>query len=159
MAALDGHARSRSSFLPTVFGLLPWHWHWLHAVPVEGVIGRLIAGVLVVYLNIQGAWLVAGVLAVAGLYFASAVSFWTIKQMIEDRWVHVRSLNDRWRNWREERAERRLRPKPRARAAIPGPDQRLFSGSIDDAATSEPPAKRSFSLAALFRRKDRTAEI
>src|ERR1700678_3569781 len=39
-------------FLPTVFGLLPWHWRWLHMIPVEGVVGRLVAGVLVVYLNI-----------------------------------------------------------------------------------------------------------
>ena len=148
------------AFMPTVFGLLPWHWHWLHAVPVEGVIGRLMAGVLVVYLNMQGAWLVAGVLAIAGLYFASAVSFWTIKQMIEDRWVHVLSMNDRWRNWREERAEQKSEAEAaRAEQQSPGPDQRLFSGSIDDAATSEPPVKRSFSLAALFRRKDRTAEI
>src|ERR1039457_3761247 len=66
-------------FLPAVFGLLPWHWHWLHAVPVEGVMGRIVAGTLVVYLNTQGAWLVAAALAVAGVYFASAVSFWAIK--------------------------------------------------------------------------------
>ena len=67
-------------FVPAVLGLLPWHWRWLHAVPVEGVMGRLMAGTLVVYLNIQGAWLVAAVLAGAGVYFASAVSFWVIKQ-------------------------------------------------------------------------------
>ncbi|HZB89774.1 MAG TPA: DNA translocase FtsK [Terracidiphilus sp.] len=148
------------AFTPAIFGLLPWRWHWLHAVPVEGVIGRLIAGALVLYLNTQGAWLVAGVLALAGLYFASAVSFWTIKQFIEDRWVHVLSLNDRWRNWSEERAERRAEADAvRAEQQSPGPDQRLFSGSIDDAATSEPPVKRSFSLGSLFRRKDRSAEL
>jgi S-DNA-T family DNA segregation ATPase FtsK/SpoIIIE len=37
-------------------------------VPVEGVLGKLVAGLLVTYLNIQGAWLVAGVLAAAGLW-------------------------------------------------------------------------------------------
>ena len=56
--ALDGHALT-ILFVPAVLGLLPWHWHWLHAVPVEGVMGRFVAGALVVYLNIQGAWLVA----------------------------------------------------------------------------------------------------
>ncbi len=30
-------------FLPAVFGLLPWHWRWMHAIPVEGVMGRLVA--------------------------------------------------------------------------------------------------------------------
>jgi S-DNA-T family DNA segregation ATPase FtsK/SpoIIIE len=94
-------------FLPAVMGLLPWHWRWLHVLPIEGVIGRLMAGLLVTYLNIQGAWLVAGVLAAAGLYFASAVSFWALAEGIQDRWIHGQSLYDRWRNWREERAERR----------------------------------------------------
>src|SRR5580698_5965008 len=60
-------------FVPAVFGLLPWHWRWLHVLPVEGIAGRLVAGLLVAYLNIQGAALVAAVLAAAGLYFASAV--------------------------------------------------------------------------------------
>jgi S-DNA-T family DNA segregation ATPase FtsK/SpoIIIE len=94
-------------FLPACFGLLPWNWRWLHAVPVEGLVGKLIASLLVTYLNIQGAWLVAGVLAGAGLWFASSVSFWAIKEGVGDRWLQALNLHDRWRNWREERAERR----------------------------------------------------
>ena len=82
-------------FLPAVLGLLPWHWRWLHTVPVEGVMGRLVSGTLVVYLNTQGAWLVAAVLAGAGVYFASAINLWVIKQAIEDRWIHVISMSDR----------------------------------------------------------------
>jgi DNA segregation ATPase FtsK/SpoIIIE, S-DNA-T family len=148
-------------FVPTVFGLVPWHWRWMHAVPVEGVIGHLVADALIVYLNIQGAWLVAGVLAAAGLYLASAVSFWTIKQMVEDRWVHLIALNDRWRNWREERAERRAEQEAvRTQQESPGPDQRLFSGSIDSAMQEmdEEPARKPFRLTSLFRRRERVIE-
>jgi S-DNA-T family DNA segregation ATPase FtsK/SpoIIIE len=94
-------------FIPAAFGLLPWHWRWLHLLPIEGVIGRLIASFLVGYINIQGAWLVAGILAATGLYFASAVSFMALKETIGDRWIHVVAWHDRWRNWREERAERK----------------------------------------------------
>jgi S-DNA-T family DNA segregation ATPase FtsK/SpoIIIE len=94
-------------FVPAVLGLLPWHLRWLHVVPIEGVVGRLMAGLLVTYLNIQGAWLVAAVLAAAGLYFASAVSFSVVSEHVQDRWLHAVSLHDRWRNWREERAELR----------------------------------------------------
>jgi S-DNA-T family DNA segregation ATPase FtsK/SpoIIIE len=94
-------------FVPTVLGLLPWHWRWLHVLPIEGVVGRLMAGLLVTYLNIQGAWLVAAVLAAAGLYFASAVSFAVFAEHVQDRWLHAVSLHDRWRNWREQRAEKR----------------------------------------------------
>ena len=51
------------AFLPAVFGLLPWHWRWLHPFPSKASAGRLMAGLLVVYLNVQGAWLVAAALA------------------------------------------------------------------------------------------------
>ncbi len=148
-------------FAPAVFGLLPWHGHWLHSVPVEGVIGRLVAGTLIVYLNVQGAWLVAGVLAAGGIYLAFAVSFWAIKQMVEDRWIHVIAMNDRWRNWREERAERKAEQEAmRVQQESPGPDQRLFSGSIDSAMQEqdEEPARKPFSLASLFRRRERPVE-
>ncbi len=94
-------------FVPAVLGLLPWHWRWLHVLPIEGVVGRLMAGLLVTYLNLQGAWLVAAVLAAAGLYFASAVSFSVVAEHVQDRWLHTVSLHDRWRNWREERAEQK----------------------------------------------------
>jgi S-DNA-T family DNA segregation ATPase FtsK/SpoIIIE len=94
-------------FVPAVFGLIPWHWRWLHVVPVEGVVGRLISGMLVGWINVQGAWLVAAVLAATGLYFATAVSFWAFKESFEERWLHVVAWHDRWRNWREERAERK----------------------------------------------------
>jgi S-DNA-T family DNA segregation ATPase FtsK/SpoIIIE len=94
-------------FLPAAFGLTPWHWRWMHMVPVEGVLGRLLAGLLVSYLNIQGAWLVAAVFALAGLYFASAISFWVIKEAVENYWLHLQSALDRWKNWREQRAEQR----------------------------------------------------
>ena len=92
-------------FVPAAFGLLPWQWRWLHVVPVEGVVGRIISALLVTYLNHQGAWLVTGVLAAAGLYFASAISFWTLKESLEARWQSISSLLDRWHNSREERAE------------------------------------------------------
>ncbi len=94
-------------FLPAVFGLLPWHWRWLHAVPVEGVAGRLMAGFLVVYLNVQGAWLVAAALAACGLYFASAISFSVVRESVAEHWVTVSAWLDRWRAQREERDELR----------------------------------------------------
>jgi S-DNA-T family DNA segregation ATPase FtsK/SpoIIIE len=121
------------AFVPAVFGLLPWRWLWLHALPVEGVLGKLMAGLLVTYLNIQGAWLVAGVLAAAGLYFASAVSFSAIAETIQARWQQAVSLHDRWRNWREERAdlkEERLaqREALREREAPREPESKPVSG-------------------------------
>jgi S-DNA-T family DNA segregation ATPase FtsK/SpoIIIE len=124
-------------FLPAVFGLLPWHWRWLHLLPVEGVVGRLISALLVGYINIQGAWIVAGALAGTGLYFASAVSFWALKESIQERWIHVVAWHDHYRNWREERAERKA-------------DARALREDRAPGATEA--AARTSRLASLFRR-------
>jgi S-DNA-T family DNA segregation ATPase FtsK/SpoIIIE len=147
-------------FVPTVFALLPWHWRWLHLVPAEGVVGRLVAGVLVAYLNIQGAWVVAAVLAATGLYFASAVSFWALKESFEDRWLHVMNWHDRWRNWREERAEMREerraeREAERAESMEPARSRQFMPGT---SAEPEQFVQRPSRLASLFSRRGQAAE-
>jgi S-DNA-T family DNA segregation ATPase FtsK/SpoIIIE len=147
-------------FVPALFALLPWHWRWAHAIPVEGVMGRLVSGMLVVYLNIQGAWIVASVLALAGVYFASAISLWALKEMIADRWIQLQAWHDRWRNWREDRADRKAeRDEILEEQTNPGPAQRIFTGAIGTEAAPEPMLKRPPSrLAALFGRRHRTPE-
>jgi S-DNA-T family DNA segregation ATPase FtsK/SpoIIIE len=147
-------------FLPALFALLPWHWRWAHAIPVEGVMGRLVAGLLVAYLNIQGAWIVASVLALAGVYFASAISLWTLKEMVADRWIQWQSWRDRWRNWREDRADRQAeREEILEEQNNPGPAQRIFTGAIGTEDSAEPVMQRAPSrLAALFGRRQRVPE-
>jgi hypothetical protein len=92
------------AFTPAVLALLPWRLLW-QGRPIEGVAGLLLSERLVHYLNFQGAALVAGVLAAAGIYFASAVFVSALAETIQARWRNLVSLRDRWRNWREERAE------------------------------------------------------
>jgi len=110
------------TFVPTIFALLPWHWHWMHLIPVEGVVGKLMEGMLVGYLNMQGAWVVAAVLAAIGLYFASAISFWALKESFEERWIHMVAWYERWRNWREARAEARAERELEEAEAVPEPE-------------------------------------
>ena len=134
----------------------------MHAIPVEGVMGRVISGVLVAYLNIQGAWLVALVLGGVGIYFASDISFKTIKTQVEDRWLNLVAWHDRYRNWKEDRAERKRELEERCMETQPGPAQRLFSGAIGDAqgAMAEdtaPPQTLTSKLAALFLKKKQAA--
>ena len=148
-------------FTPALFGLLPWHWHWMHAIPIEGVIGRVVSGSLVVYLNIQGAWLVAAAFALTGIYFASDINFWTLKTQIQDRWLNLVAWHDRYRNWREERAERRRDLEERfTEQTQPGPAQRLFSGAIAGAPepVEIPTPTRTSRLAAFFGLKKHTPE-
>ena len=138
-------------FVPAMLALMPWHWRWLHVLPVEGVFGRLIAAVLIGYINRQGAWLVAGVLGAAGLYFASAVSFWAVKESIEARWLQVVSWNDRWRDWHEERAEQKAERYQQDPAVF----DEDAEPELDLAPGSESKRRGIFSW---FRRKDREDE-
>jgi S-DNA-T family DNA segregation ATPase FtsK/SpoIIIE len=144
------------AFLPAVFGLLPWHWRWLHVLPVEGVVGRLMAGLLVVYLNLQGAWVVAAVFAAAGLYFASAISFWVIRENIADRWAQFSAWRERRRERRAERdellAERKALREDR-NPPVPFPQFAADAKTTDD----EPAERRPSRFFAFFRRK-RVAE-
>ena len=137
-------------FLPAVIGLLPWHWRWLHLLPVEGVAGRIVSATLVGYVNIQGAWIIAGILAATGLYFASAVSFWALKESIQERWIHIVAWRDRYRNWRLNRSEERAERKAEAE----------FQREAEQLDLAGPVAaeKRPGLLARLFRRNHVTEQ-
>ncbi len=134
------------AFLPAVFGLLPWHWRWLHMIPVEGVVGRLMAGMLVIYLNQQGAWMVAAALAATGLYFASAISFSVLRESVAERWLRFADWRERWRSRREERADLR------AEQNRPVPFPKLATAAVPDVET-ELPARRPNRFLAFFTRK------
>jgi len=43
-------------FVPAMLALLPGHLRWLHVIPIEGLLGRVIGDVLIHYLNVVGAF-------------------------------------------------------------------------------------------------------
>ena len=153
-------------FVPTVWGLTPWHWRWPQELPVEGLLGRLMAGLLVAYVNIQGAWIIAGILAATGLYFASVLTFRALTESMEDRWLNALNWRDRWRNWREERAEDRhmreaLRDVERAEARGSIRGRRGFSDAAAAAGAEEheeEQVKSPSRLAALFGHRKQAEE-
>src|SRR6202050_1739999 len=94
-------------FVPALLALLPGHLRWLNAMPIEGLLGRVVGDVLIHYLNVTGAYIVcASVLAVA-LYLSTAFSFSTIQLWAPTRFAFVTALWNRYQDWREERAKRR----------------------------------------------------
>jgi S-DNA-T family DNA segregation ATPase FtsK/SpoIIIE len=140
-------------FLPAIFGLLPWHWRWLHVAPVEGVTGRLISGLLVAYLNIQGAWLVAIVLAAAGLYFASAIRLADVRESLAGYWVRFAEWRDRRRERRLEREELRAE-RDALRAEKNGPIPFPAAAAANSAEVEdEPPVRRTNRFLAFFTRR------
>ena len=95
-------------FVPALLGLLPGHTLWLHAIPVEGLLGRIAADVLIHYFNLAGAYIVcASVLAVA-LYLSTTFSFSALQLWAPTRFAFAIALWNRWKDWQETRARRRM---------------------------------------------------
>jgi DNA segregation ATPase FtsK/SpoIIIE, S-DNA-T family len=94
-------------FVPALLALLPGHLRWLHAVPIEGLLGRIVGDVLIHYFNLAGAYIVcASTLAVA-LYLSTAFSFAALQVWAPTRFAFAIALWDRWKDWQEERARRK----------------------------------------------------
>ncbi len=95
------------TFGPAIFALIPGHLHWMHGLPVEGLTGRLVADLLVQYLNFPGACIVAGTMVAAALYLSTTFSFNTAKEWLAVRFAFVQAWRDRWVNWKAARARKR----------------------------------------------------
>src|SRR5271170_2071004 len=94
-------------FVPALLALLPGHLRWMHVVPIEGLMGRVVGDMLIHYLNLAGAYIVcASVLAVA-LYLSTAFSFSAIQLWAPTRFAFVTALWNRYQDWQEDRAKRR----------------------------------------------------
>ena len=142
------------AFFPALLGLLPWQWRWTHVVPIEGVIGRLMAGLLVAYLNLQGAWVVALVLAVGGLYLASDVSFSEIREAAAALWMRYNEWRERRRDLREEEEELDVRSNAlRAEQKAPVPFAQFDAAKNPEMETEIPAQKLNRFLAFFFRKR------
>ncbi len=86
-------------FAPAVFGLIPGHLRWMHALPIEGLTGRLVGDNLVHYLNVPGAAIVIVSMVVISLYLSTTFSFSTAQQWMAVRFAFAYAWRDRFRNW------------------------------------------------------------
>src|SRR3984885_12664284 len=106
-------------FAPAFFGLLPGQVRWMHALPLEGLTGRLVVDTLVHYLNFPGAAIVISSMVLIALYLSTTFSFSTAQQWMSIRFAFALAWRDRFRNWRSARAKARLEKKILAKAQEP----------------------------------------
>jgi S-DNA-T family DNA segregation ATPase FtsK/SpoIIIE len=144
------------AFLPALVGMIPWHWHWRHAMPIEGVTGRLVADELIVYVNTMGAWILSGVLAAAGLYLGSNFSFRAAWEWSQERSIQLTAWHDRWRNWQADRADARAEKEAVRRAELGIEDADLAEDREAFAEAKQPGILGRFF--AMFRSKRMSAE-
>jgi S-DNA-T family DNA segregation ATPase FtsK/SpoIIIE len=94
-------------FSSALLALLSWPMRWMHAIPIEGLVGRLVGDLLVHYLNYAGAYIVAFTAIAAALYLATAFSLSTIRLWLQTRFTFFYALRDRFQDWRERRTKAR----------------------------------------------------
>ncbi|HXZ39241.1 MAG TPA: DNA translocase FtsK [Terriglobales bacterium] len=108
-------------FFPALLALLPGHLRWMGAIPIEGLLGRIVGDFLTHYFNPAGANIVCfSVLAVA-LYLCTAFSFAALQVWAPTRFAFTIALWDRWKDWREQRAKKRMQRELEKRRAAPKP--------------------------------------
>ena len=113
-------------FVPALLALLPGHTKWL-GVPVEGLLGRILADVLVHFFNVAGAYIVATSMLAVALYFCTAFSFSQARVWAATRFSFAIAIRDRWKDWREARVRKKLqRELEKRRAARPTIQTQVF---------------------------------
>jgi S-DNA-T family DNA segregation ATPase FtsK/SpoIIIE len=107
-------------FVPALLDLLPGHLRWLSAVPLEGLLGRVLGDVLIHYFNLAGAWIVSTTMLAVALYFCTAFSFSQARVWAATRFSFVIALRDRYRDWQEARLRKKMQKElDKRRAARP----------------------------------------
>jgi S-DNA-T family DNA segregation ATPase FtsK/SpoIIIE len=91
-------------FAPAAIGLLPHAFFWRHALPIEGVTGRLLADTMVHYLNPPGASIVLVLMVAMSLYLATTFTFHTATEWAETHLSFFRRISDKLAGWRARRA-------------------------------------------------------
>ena len=82
-----------------MLALLPGHLRWMHVIPIEGLLGRVVGDVLIHYLNLVGAYIVCGTVLAVALYLSTAFSFSTIRLWAPTRFAFVTALWNRYQDW------------------------------------------------------------
>src|SRR5208337_2662439 len=108
-------------FVPALLALLPGHTRWMGAIPLEGLVGRIAGDFLIHYFNLAGAYIVCATVLATALYLSTAFSFSAFEVWAPTRFALVVALRERWKDWQEERAKRRMRKELEKRRAAPKP--------------------------------------
>ena len=82
-------------FAPAALGLLPGTLYWRHALPIEGVTGRLLADAMVRYLNLPGASIVLLVMVTLSLLLATTFTFHTAREWFDSHFSFIRRISER----------------------------------------------------------------
>jgi len=94
-------------FVPALLALLPGQLRWMHLIPIEGLLGRVVGDFLIHYLNVVGAYIVCATVLAVALYLSTAFSFSAIQLWAPTRFAFVTAVWNRYKDWKQERLRKR----------------------------------------------------
>jgi S-DNA-T family DNA segregation ATPase FtsK/SpoIIIE len=115
-------------FAPAAIALFPTHILWRHALPLEGIEGRLLADGMVQFLNLPGASILCALMVALSLYLTTTFTLSSARDWFSLHFGFASSLHQRYILWKQRREDRKLgilpedlpEPAP-ARAEAPRP--------------------------------------
>lgn len=143
-------------FAPAAIALLPGQFLWRGAIPVSGVEGRLLADLMIEFVNLPGAVAISGLMVALSLYLTTSFLLATAPEWFAEHFGFFRRMRDRYLAWKERRAARKEN-----RAVIENSDEdtsyltrreRIAARerAAEEAAAPKPQRDRSNSLLAGF---------
>jgi len=123
-------------FVPALLGLMPGHMRWMGVIPMEGLAGRIVGDVLIHYLNLAGAYIVCATILAVALYLTTAFSFASLRVWAPTRFAFVVALWNRYQDWQEDRAKRKMQKELEKRRA----ERPTITAQLVPARSAPPPA-------------------
>jgi DNA segregation ATPase FtsK/SpoIIIE, S-DNA-T family len=108
-------------FVPALLSLLPGHVRWMGVIPIEGILGRILGDFLIHYFNLAGAYIVCASFLAVALYLSTAFSFSAMQTWAPTRFAFAIALWNRFKDWQEARAKKRMQKELEKRRASPKP--------------------------------------
>src|SRR5436853_3582615 len=90
-----------------MLALLPGHVRWMGAIPLEGLVGRVVGDALIHYFNLAGAYIVCATVLAVALYLSTAFSFASLELWAPTRFAFVIALWDKYKDWQLARSRKR----------------------------------------------------
>ncbi len=142
---------SLTVFVPSLLALLPFNWRWMRAIPVEGLLGRIMGDALIHYLNQAGAYIVCAAGIAVALYLSTAFSFGAMQLWAQTRFSFAYAAWDRVEDWRTARAKAKAkRELEKSRAERPVvtaqlvPAKRVEAAGVEKAAPARTGIEKAF---------------
>src|SRR5437763_4150085 len=128
-------------FVPALLAIAPGHFKWMRAIPIEGLVGRIVGDALIHYFNVAGAYIVCTTVLAVALYLTTAFSFASLQVWAPTRFAFVIALWNRYKDWQHNRAKKKMQKElEKRRAARPTVTTQLIpSRAVPPRASSHSP--------------------